>query len=187
MFGKPKIRTAEELLRLLDELPEEEKNKVLSALEHSDEGAETPAEPAPEAETPAEESAPPAEGAEAPAPAEPAAEEEDEQPAAEEPAADRGEAEEIAEPAAEAETPETDGNEAEVKDDEQDRYEALTARILALEEQFAAMKESQADAVAAEESKDFGSAPSAPQGDVGEDRYSAVMRAYAGDKAKNYG
>lgn len=186
MFGKPKIRTAEDFLRLLDELPEEEKNKVLSALEHSEEGTEPPAEPAPEAETPAEESAPPAEGAETPAPAESAAGEGGEQPGAEDPAADGGEAEEPAEPVAETETPEAEESDAEVKNDEQDRYEALVSRILALEEQFAAMKEAQADAVEAEESKDFGSAPSAPQGDVGEDRYSAVMRAYAGDKAKNY-
>ena len=181
MFGKPKIKTAEEFLRLLDELPEEEKNKVLSAIAPSEDGAEEPVGPAPDSENPAEESAPPAEDAEAHAPdAQPA------EDAGEQPAAVDGEAEEAAEPAAGAETPETEGDGAEVKDDEQDRYEALTARILALEEQFAAMKESQADAVAAEESKDFGSAPSAPQGDVGEDRYSAVMRAYAGDKAKNY-
>lgn len=173
MFGKPKIKTAEEFLRLLDELPEEEKNKVLSAIVPSEGGAEAPADPAPDAEEPAEESAPPADDAADPASDAQPSEEAGEQPAAEE-------------PAAEAETPEAEENDAEVKNDEQDRYEALTARILALEEQFAAMKESQAEAVAAEESKDFGSAPSAPQGDVGEDRYSAVMRAYAGDKAKNY-
>lgn len=182
MFGKPKIRTAEELLRLLDELPEEEKNKVLTAIAPSEE----PVGPAPDSEDPAEESAPPAEDAEAPASDAQPVEDADELPAAEESATDDGEAGEAAEPAAEAETPETEGDGAEVKDDEQDRYEALTARILALEEQFAAMKESQADVVAAEESKDFGSVPSAPQGDVGEDRYSAVMHAYAGDKAKNY-
>lgn len=195
MFGKPKVKTAEELLRLLDELPEEEKNKVLSAISKPEEKPED-AQPSAPAEAPAED---PAEAAPAEdAPAEEGSEtldavvgqhaDEPAQESAEEPAQEPAESTEA--PAEDpAETP-TEAQEqapdAEVKNDEQDRFEALAARILALEEQLAAMKEAHMDAEAAEADKDFGSAPSAPKGPANEDRMSAVMRNYAGDKAKNY-
>lgn len=77
--------------------------------------------------------------------------------------------------------------EPEVKDDEEDRYTALTARIDALEAIVGEMRKAQEDAVEEEHDRDFGLSVSAPEGGQEDnDRYSRVMRGYAKNNSKQY-
>ena len=66
-------------------------------------------------------------------------------------------------------------------------YEALIARFDALEAKVAQMEQANADRVAADNNQDFGFSPSAPNpaNEDGE-RYSAVMKSYAGRNANKY-
>lgn len=77
--------------------------------------------------------------------------------------------------------------EPEVKNDEEDRYAALTARIAALEAEFRAYREAQEQAVEEERDRDFGMSPSTPDGgQEDEDRYKRVMRGYAKNNSNQY-
>lgn len=65
--------------------------------------------------------------------------------------------------------------------------EAQIARIEALESEIAALKEKMNSILDNFENEDFGLSPSAPESDgEDEERFSAVMRGYAGSNAKKY-
>lgn len=77
--------------------------------------------------------------------------------------------------------------ESEVKDDGEDRFKALTARIDALEAIVYDMRQAQADAVEEEHDRDFGMTPHAPDGgDEKDSRYKRVMRGYAKNNSNQY-
>lgn len=84
------------------------------------------------------------------------------------------------EPEQEAEGPEVKQNKEEVDQAQTARFEAIESEIKELREMFLKF-------VDAAENKDFGLSPQAPES-AGEDenRYSAVMRGYAGGNAKKY-
>ncbi len=85
-----------------------------------------------------------------------------------------------------AENADEANNEPKVKDDEEDRYQALTARIDALEATLEEMRKTQADEVEEEHGRDFGLSASAPEGGQENDRYSRVMRGYAKNNSNQY-
>lgn len=186
MFGKNKARTAEEILKLIDDLPEEERKNLLSALNEggADETERSEAEQDTQGteqdlserseETAEETAAEQADSEEAPSNA-----------SAEEVVTD----EDTSDVDGEA-TDETPSEQAEEGGSEQDItsvMETITRRIDALEAQLSELKQAQSEAVAREGDRDFGLNPSAPQGsDEDDERYSAVMRGYAGNNARRY-
>ncbi|MDE6586141.1 MAG: hypothetical protein K2K80_05635 [Clostridia bacterium] len=86
-----------------------------------------------------------------------------------------------------AEAADEASDEPEVKDDGEDRYQALTARIDALEAMVNDMRKAQADAVEEEHDRDFGMSPGIPEGGQEEDdRYKRVMRGYAKNNSNQY-
>lgn len=77
-------------------------------------------------------------------------------------------------------------NEPRVKNDSEDRFKALTARIDALEAIVNDMRQAQADAVEKEHDRDFGMSPFVPDGAEEENRYKRVMRGYAKNSSNQY-
>lgn len=176
MFGKQKTRTAEEILEYFKALSEEEKQKVLSALNPSKTEEEAQADETEEhPEEPGEES-----GAEEQAEEEPADESAGEQ--------ERSEADEDLQTAEESEGAEetVTTQEPGVKDDGEDRYQALVARIDALEAMLGELHKAQEDAVEEEHDRDFGMSPSYSEGGEEDDRYNRVMRGYAKGNVRQY-
>lgn len=170
MFGK-KTKTADEILSLINDLSDEEKEKLYSALKEEPEKEES----APE--EPAEETAEKVSDSESEA----AEEMQGGVPAEETVESDGSETEEK-EPAEEAQT-----EEPIVKDDEKDAMNALVARLDALEAELNEMKQKNAEAVEKEHDQDFGMNPGIPEGKSEDsERMSAVMRGYAGGNARNY-
>ena len=87
----------------------------------------------------------------------------------------------------EAEEADEASDEPEVKNDDEDRYAALTARIDALEAMFNEYRQSQEQAVEEERGQDFGMSPSTPDGGQEDnDRYKRVMRGYAKSNSNQY-
>lgn len=77
--------------------------------------------------------------------------------------------------------------EPKVKDDEEDRYAALVARIETLEEMLADMRKAQENAVEEEHDRDFGLSAGVPDGGQEENsRYKRVMRGYAKNNSNQY-
>lgn len=74
-----------------------------------------------------------------------------------------------------------------VKNDDEDRYAALTARLDALEAMFNEYRQAQEQAVEEERDQDFGMSPSTPDGGQDDnDRYKRVMRGYAKNNSNQY-
>ena len=74
-----------------------------------------------------------------------------------------------------------------VKNDDEDRYAALTARIDALEAMFIEYRQSQEQAVEEERGRDFGMSPSTPDGGQEDnERYKRVMHGYAKNNSNQY-
>ncbi len=182
MFGKPKTKTADELLGLFQELSEEEKAKVLSALkppktedeaqideaeEHIEERGEEDGTKDQTEKDIKDESVGEQEHLDG---------NEDSQTA--EDRIDESEGTKKADEAA---------DEPEVKNDEEDRYVALVARLDALEETLLNMRKAQEDAVEEEHDRDFGLSAGVPDGGQEEnDRYKRVMRGYAKNNSNQY-
>ena len=180
MFGK--IKNSDEFLKLFKELPEEEKTKVLSALkppttedekqideaeEHIEERGEEKGTKDQTAKDIEDESVGEQEHLDG---------NEDSQSARDR--IDESEGAEIAN--------ETD-DEPKVKDDGENRFKALVARIDALEATLADMRQAQEDAVEEEHDRDFGMSPSTPEGgDESDNRYKRVMRGYAKNNSNQY-
>lgn len=191
MFGKPK--NAEEILKLIEGLSSDEKEKVLSALnsdtsttetaqeEPNKEGAESENEDTSttteDTSTVQEEQMPDTEEVEE-TESEEVQETVNEEPQAGQPQAEEQQTETEEQPDA-APIPDSQGS--------KDVYEALIARFDALEAKVAQMEQANADRVAADNNQDFGFSPSAPNpaNEDGE-RYSAVMKSYAGRNANKY-
>lgn len=168
MFGKNKTYTVDEILCFIAALPDEERKKVQKAIAFN--------VPAPEeggGETPTPEEKP----TEAPAASEEKPAEEtknDEDPAPPE------------ENDAEGEDPPKDLA-PEEGTHENEAMQALAARVESLEQKLENLIMKQTEAVKAEENKDFGDYPSAPDAPAeGDERYDAVMRSYAGRNANKY-
>ena len=182
MFGKPKTKTAEDVLGIFKELSEEEKTKVFSALKPPTTEDEAQID---EAEEHIEER-----GEEDGTKDQTEKDIEDESVGEQEhldgnedsqSAKDRIDESEDTEAADEA------SDEPEVKDDGEDRYNALVARIDALEATLAEMRKAQEDAVEEEHDRDFGMSPSTPDGGEEDDsRYKRVMRGYAKNNSNQY-
>lgn len=181
MFGKIKAKTAEEILEMIESLSKDEKEKLLSALtspktedeEHiEDRGEEYDAAEQSDKEI-EDESVGEQEhsGDEDSQPKKERSDESDEEEAAE-----NAKQESAAEPSAEPE----------VKDDGEDRYLALTARIEALESMFNELRQAQEAAVEEEHNRDFGMNPAAPEGEAEDNHYQRVMRGYAKNNPHDY-
>lgn len=191
MFGKPK--SAEDILKLIEGLSSDEKEKVLSALnsdtstteaaqeEPDKEGAESETEDTSatteDTSTVQEEQMPDTDEVEE-TESEEVQETVNEEPQAGQPQAEEQQTETEEQPDA-APIPDNQGS--------KDVYEALIARFDALEAKVAQMEQANADRVAADNNQDFGFSPSAPNpaNEDGE-RYSAVMKSYAGRNANKY-
>ena len=180
MFGKPKTKTAEDVLSIFKELSEEEKTKVLSAIKLPETRNEAQIN---EAEEHIEERG------EADGTKQTKKDVEDESVSEQElldgnedsqSAKDRIDESEGAEEADDA------ADESEVKNDGEDRYQALVARIDALEGMFNEMRQVQADAGEEEHDRDFGMTPSAPEGEEEDNRYKRIMRGYAKNNSNQY-
>ena len=203
MFGFKK--TVDDILGLINKLSDDKKQELLSRLSGHEPDTTDEKEIA-EAETDAEEKGETGEAAEDESVAAQEADkgEEDSQTAEdrmhesegteladEERAAEEG-AEQGAEevPAEAAEPPaatEATPAATETADDGKDLDDAQTARITALESEIASLKELIARYMGEDENRDFGLAARAPEGgDRREERTSAIMRAYAGDRAGDY-
>lgn len=174
-------KTAEDVLKIFKDLSEEEKTKVLSALKPPETEDEAQID---EAEEHIEER-----GEEDGTKDQTAKDVEDESVGEQEhldgnedtqSAKDRVDESEDTEAADEA------VEEPEVKDDGEDRYHALTARIDALEAAFNDMRNARAEAVEEERDRDFGMSPSLPDGSQEDDRYKRVMRGYAKNNSNQY-
>lgn len=178
IFGKSKARTAEEILKDIEELPDEEREKLRSALN----GAEA----APDPETGEQPASPPVSGeseTEGPAPEtvdEPAPETAEEPAETPEQEPEPAQAEETEQaPAAEPE--------AEAKVDYAEAIAALVSRMDAMESALSGLQNAKAEAEEKQKDQDFGMNPSAPQkGEEDSERMSAVIRGYAGRNAKEY-
>ena len=182
MFGKSKTKTAEDVLGIFEELSEEEKTKVLSALKPptTDDGAQIE-----EAEKHIEERG-----------EEDGTKDQSENDIEDESVGEqdylygnkdlqtvegRIDEPEYTEEAAAA------TEESEVKYDEEDRYAALGARIDALEEKLGNMRKAQEDAIEEEQGRDFGLSARVPDaGQEDNDRYKRVMRGYAKNNSNQY-
>ena len=206
MFGFKK--TVDDIIGLISKLSDDEKQELLSRLSGKEPDTTDEKEIA-EAETDAEEKGETGEAAESGEDESVAAQEadkgeEDSQTAEdrmhesegteladEERAAEEG-AEQGAEevPAEAAEPPaatEATPAATETADDGKDLDDAQTARITALESEIASLKELIARYMGEDENRDFGLAARAPEGgDRREERTSAIMRAYAGNRAGDY-
>lgn len=180
-----KKKTAEEVLAMIKDLSEEEKEKVLSALkppetedeeqideaeEHIEERGEEDGTKDQTEKDVADESVGEQEHLDGNEDSQTAEDRIDESQGAE--AADEAKAEVSDEP--------------EVKDDGEDRYQALTARIDALEAALEEIRKARAEAVEEEHDRDFGLTASAPEGGRDNDRYSRVMRGYAKNNSNQY-
>ncbi len=181
MFGKFKAKTAEEILAAIKELSEEEQAKFFSAIKPPETEDEKQID---EAEEHIEER-----GEEDGTKDQTEKDVEDESFGEQEhldgnedsqTAKDRIDESEGAEEADE------ESAEPEVKDDGEDRYNALVARIEALEAMFGDMRQAQEDAVEEEHDRDFGMSPSVSEGNDEDSRYSRVLRGYAKNNARNY-
>lgn len=182
MFGKLKTKTADEFLGLFKELSEEEQAKVLSSLnppktedeaqidkaeEHIEERGEEDGTKDQTEKDVEDESVGEQEHLDG---------NEDSQTAKDR--IDESEGTEKADEAAE---------EPEVKDDDEDRYAALVARIDVLEEMLDNMQKAQEEAVEEEHDRDFGLSAGVPDGGQEEnDRYKRVMRGYAKNNSNQY-
>ncbi len=94
---------------------------------------------------------------------------------------------EFAEETDEAEEADEASVEPAVKNDDEDRYAALTARIDALEAMFIEYRQSQEQAVEEERGRDFGMSPSTPDGGQEDnERYKRVMHGYAKNNSNQY-
>ena len=205
MFGFKK--TVDDILGLINKLSDDKKQELLSRLSGHEPDTTDEKEIA-EAETDAEEKGETGEAAEDESVAAQEADkgEEDSQTAEdrvhesegteladEERAAeeDKG-AEEIPaetaeEPPAEEPPAEEPPAASETADDGKELDDAQTARIAALESEIASLKELIARYMGEDESRDFGLSARAPEGgERREQRTSAIMRAYAGDRAGDY-
>ena len=185
MFGKFKAKTAEDILAAIKELSEEEQAKVLSAIKPPETEDEKQID---EAEKHIEERS-----EEDGTKDQTEKDIEDESVGEQEhldgnedsqSAKDRIDESEGTQTADEEE--ESDTDEPEVKDDGEDRYNALAARIEALEAMLNDMKQAQAEAVGEEHDRDFGMSPSVSEGNDEDSRYSRVLRGYAKNNARNY-
>jgi len=172
MFGKNKTKTAEEVLDIINGLSVEEKTKLLSALTSVEAEGEAQTEERGEEDVTAEQT------------------ETDvlDESVGEQEHLDGNEDSQSAEDRIdEAEEAEEVSDEPEVKNDDEDRYAALTARIDALEAMFNEYRQSQEQAVEEERDQDFGMSPSTPDGGQEDnDRYKRVMRGYAKNNSNQY-
>lgn len=181
MFGKLKTKTAEDVLGLFKELSPEEQEKVLSSLHPPKTEDEAQID---EAEEHIEERG-----------EEDGTKEQSEKDVLDESVGeqehldgneDRQTAEDRIDESEGAEEASEKTEEPEVKNDGEDRFNALVARIDALEATLEEMRKAQADAVEEEENRDFGMSPSTPEGQEEDSRYSRVMRGYAKSNSNQY-
>lgn len=182
MFGKNRTKTAEEVLDIINGLSEEEKAKVLFALKPPDTEDEAQIDEAEEHIAERGEEDGTADQTETDVLDESVGEQEhldgNEDSQSTEDRIDELEGTEEAD--------ETSGEPA-VKNDGEDRYAALTARLDALEAMFNEYRQAQEQAVEEERGQDFGMSPSTPDsGQDDNDRYKRVMRGYAKNNSNQY-
>lgn len=181
MFDKFKKKTVEEVLEYIKALSEEEQTKVLSALKPPETEDEAQIDEAEEHIEERGEEDGTKDQTEKDIEDESVGEQEhldgneDSQTAKDR--IDESEATEMADEVSE---------EPEVKDDGEDRYQALAARIDALETMLNEMRNAQNEAVEEEHDRDFGMSPSTPEGGHEDDRYKRVMRGYAKNNSNQY-
>lgn len=195
MFGFKK--TVDDILGLINKLSDDEKQELLSRLSGHEPDTTDEKEIA-EAETDAEEKGETGEAAEDESVAAQEADKGEEDSQTAEDRVHESEGTELAdeERAAEedkgaeetpAETAEEPHAASETADDGKELDDAQTARIAALESEIASLKELIARYMGEDESRDFGLSARAPEGgERREQRTSAIMRAYAGDRAGDY-
>lgn len=168
MFGKQKTtKTAEEILSLIETLPEEEQEKLRAALTEDEGDAATQDGN----DVPVEETAEKTDGEG----------EDDPVTKAKQTGAPSQEPSKEAQEASEAEA-EADGDDAEGEEENADALQAITARLRALEDKFAAFLAERQQ----EGEGDFGMSPTSEVPAEAEDRSSAIMRGYAGKNAYKY-
>lgn len=180
MFGKFKAKTAEDILAAFKELSEEEQAKTLSALNPPKTEDEKQID---EAEEHIE-----ARGEEEGTKDQTEKDIEDES-VGEQEHLDGNEDSQTAKDRideSEAEEEKRESDEPEVKDDGEERYKALVARIESLEAMLGDMRKAQEEAVEEEHDRDFGMSPSVSEGNDEDSRYSRVLRGYAKNNARNY-
>ncbi len=200
MFGFKK--TVDDILGLINKLSDDEKQELLSRLSGHEPDTTDEKEIA-EAETDAEEKGETGEAAEDESVAAQEADKGEEDSQTAEDRVHESEGTELADeeraaeedkgaeetPAETAEEPPAEEPPAapETADDGKELDDAQTARIAALESEIASLKELIARYMGEDESRDFGLSARAPEGgDRREQRTSAIMRAYAGDRAGDY-
>ena len=192
MFGFKK--TVDDILGLINKLSDDKKQELLSRLSGHEPDTTDEKEIA-EAETDAEEKGETGEAAEDESVAAQEADKGEEDSQTAEDRVHESEGTELAdeERAAEedkgAEEPPAEEPHAasETADDGKELDDAQTARIAALESEIASLKELIARYMGEDESRDFGLSARAPEGgERREQRTSAIMRAYAGDRAGDY-